>query len=83
MAGYESDQLKVGLVTFGFRPEYTKVTLEKPKGSSFKATIELDEPIGSDTLLWLRTSELAFSVGVSSDIAIEKGIDVYVSIKLA
>ena len=83
VARYESDQLKDGPVTFGFRPEYTKVTLEKPEGSSFKATIELDEPMGSDTLLWLRAGELAFSVRVSSDNAIEKGNDVYVSIKMA
>ncbi|RUZ53156.1 TOBE domain-containing protein, partial [Mesorhizobium sp. M7A.F.Ca.US.003.02.2.1] len=56
-----------GPVTFGIRPEH--VSLNSGTGWPFStaANVEVVEPMGSDTLVWLKLAQQNFSVRVTSE----------------
>jgi multiple sugar transport system ATP-binding protein len=69
LAEYEAQQpLTSGhSVIFGFRPEHVIIGDEpSPAGRSCAATVDLDEPMGADSLLWLKVAGKPVSVRVDS-----------------
>ena len=66
LSGYDGGTLDAGReVILGVRPEHVTV---KPMGNDgLAATMDIDEPMGSDSLLWLTLAGQALSVRTSSD----------------
>ena len=52
-------------VSFGVRPEHLRIS-PLTQASEFKATVELVEPMGSDSLVWLNFGNQTMSVRVES-----------------
>ncbi|MGN7772600.1 ABC transporter ATP-binding protein [Hyphomicrobiales bacterium] len=54
-------------VIFGFRPEHITINDKPgPAGLSCEATVDLDEPMGADSLVWLTVAGKPISVRVDS-----------------
>lgn len=64
LAGYGADAaFGVGdEVVFGVRPEHLKLDAETAAGPVLEATVDIEEPMGADTLVWLRVGDQPFSV---------------------
>lgn len=82
ISAYDTQTLSDGKAVFGFRPEHTEIKLENDNSPGFMAIVELDEPMGSDTLIWLRAGNTSFSVRVKSDLSFEKHKEVFVAVKM-
>jgi multiple sugar transport system ATP-binding protein len=79
-----SNGFKAGLpVSFGVRPEHVRINAKAGKGESFAATVELVEPMGSDSLVWLTMGGHALSVRVESSETHKPGEKVSVSFRVA
>ncbi|EJN02207.1 ABC transporter ATP-binding protein [Phyllobacterium sp. YR531] len=67
-------------VIFGFRPEHIAIT-DKPgqKGLSCEAVVDLDEPMGADSLVWLKVAGKPISVRVDSGRRYMPGEKVFLS----
>jgi multiple sugar transport system ATP-binding protein len=88
LAKYESvAPLNEGPAILGVRPEHIRVNADTSKDSTggFEAVVDLVEPMGSDSLLWLRFGEQAISARVESSQSYEPGqkVDVKFRIGLA
>ena len=69
LASYEAQHpLSPGrAVIFGFRPEHITIADQPgPAGRSCAATVDLDEPMGADSLVWLKVAGKPISVRVDS-----------------
>ncbi|MEO0912747.1 MAG: TOBE domain-containing protein, partial [Pseudomonadota bacterium] len=65
LAGYDGGQVVPGQkVILGVRPEH--ITVE-PEGVGLPAVVDLDEPMGSDSLLWLTIAGQQISVRIPAD----------------
>ncbi|MBD8892758.1 ABC transporter ATP-binding protein [Roseibium litorale] len=66
--GYEAGEpLRDSLeVVFGVRPEHLTVSREPTSGPSLPAEVELVEPMGADSLVWLRLGTNSMSVRTES-----------------
>ena len=60
--------LKSGAVEFGVRPEHIRINAAAEKGLSdaFNAIVDLVEPMGSDSLVWLKVAGQTISARVES-----------------
>jgi multiple sugar transport system ATP-binding protein len=60
--------LKPGTVEFGARPEHIRINAAAAKGLSdaFDATVDIVEPMGSDSLVWLKVEGQTVSARVES-----------------
>lgn len=76
--------LNEGPAVLGVRPEHIRVNVEASKDStnSFEAVVDLVEPMGSDSLLWLRFGEQAVSARVESSQIFEPGQKVGVQFRI-
>jgi multiple sugar transport system ATP-binding protein len=85
LAGYETQApLSVGQgVILGLRPEH--IALEPPEGSTpvLQAQVELDEPMGADSLVWLRLGETSLSARCTSDRRYRAGTSVQIGVDLS
>jgi multiple sugar transport system ATP-binding protein len=68
LAGYDGDvPASTGRpVTLGVRPEHIAIHRDG-EGEGIPATMELDEPMGSDSLLWLTAAGRQISVRTTAD----------------
>ncbi|SHM77798.1 ABC transporter ATP-binding protein [Roseibium suaedae] len=84
LAGYEAGgPVGDGLdVVFGVRPEHLTVTREPTSGPSLPAVVELVEPMGADSLVWLRLGPHAMSVRTESTVKLLPGDAVNVTFDL-
>ncbi|NVK35331.1 MAG: ABC transporter ATP-binding protein [Rhodobacteraceae bacterium] len=84
LAGYEAGEaLQEGRkVIFGVRPEHLTLTSEPTSGPHLPAVVELEEPMGADSLVWVRLGEKAISVRTESAISRKPGEKVYVTFDL-
>ncbi len=81
LAGYDGAIPAAGRdVILGVRPEH--VTIHAGDGGTIPAVIDLDEPMGSDSLLWLTLAGRPLSVRTTADHAFANGQPVTVSFDL-
>ncbi|SDP47945.1 carbohydrate ABC transporter ATP-binding protein, CUT1 family [Phyllobacterium sp. OV277] len=75
------EPLKAGRsVIFGFRPEHIALSDQPgPAGRSCQATVDLDEPMGADSLVWLKVAGKAVSVRVDSGRRYQNGETVHLT----
>ncbi|MBD8554004.1 ABC transporter ATP-binding protein [Rhizobium sp. CFBP 8762] len=50
------------LATLGLRPEHIRLVDDTAQGETFEAVVDIEEPMGADTLVWLRVAGTALSV---------------------
>ena len=55
------------------RPEHIQIHKEPIPGVTVPATVEIDEPMGADGLLWLKLEQQALSVRIDADLNCQEG----------
>ncbi len=71
LAGYDGGQVLQGQkVVLGVRPEHVEVG---PEGAGLPAIVDIDEPMGSDSLLWLTMAGQQISVRIGADVRFTPG----------
>ena len=70
--GYDGGKLTDGTAILGVRPEYTTVDTTGIAGKTLEAVVDLDEPMGSDSLLWLTAEGQAMSVRIKAEDIVDK-----------
>lgn len=85
LTGYDADgPLENGAkVVFGVRPEHLTLTDAATSGQSLPATVELVEPMGADSLVWVRVGDKSISVRTESSDPRQPGDRVHVTFDLA
>ena len=73
--GYDGT-LKDGKATLGVRPEYTTI-LAEAGSDTVEAVVDLEEPMGSDSLLWLTVEGAPFCVKVKAEDSVANGTTVH------
>ena len=75
LQGYEaSTALSQGRESvLGVRPEHTQIHKEPIPGVTVPATVEIDEPMGAYSLLWLKLEQQALSVRIDADLNCQEG----------
>ncbi len=76
--------LKSGAAVLGVRPEHIQLDMAATKVNSdaYKAVVDLVEPMGSDSLVWLKIDETLFSARVESNQHFEPGQKVNVRFRI-
>ncbi len=67
---------------FGVRPEHLTVTREPTSGPCLAATVDLEEPMGADSLVWLSLGGQTLSVRTDSSAGYVRGDAVFVTFDL-
>ncbi|MGR3723035.1 ABC transporter ATP-binding protein [Abyssibius alkaniclasticus] len=79
LAGYNANEgLRDGKAILGVRPEHTKIHAEAGEGR-LRATVDIDEPMGSDSLIWLSCEGQTVSVRAGAEENYAIGSEVYLS----
>jgi multiple sugar transport system ATP-binding protein len=77
LAGYDGEIPAAGTeVILGVRPEHVGV---RPDGEGLPAAIDIDEPMGSDSLLWMTLAGRQLSARIAADHGFRHGQQVRVS----
>ncbi len=70
-------------VVFGARPEHLTLTREPTSSPCLPAVVELEEPMGADSLVWVKLGDHSLSVRAESASRYRPGDAVFVSFDLA
>ena len=75
LQGYEASTSfsQGGESVLGVRPEHIRIHKEPIPGVTVPATVEIDEPMGADSLLWLKLEQQALSVRIDADLNCQEG----------
>ena len=75
LQGYEASTSfsQGGESVLGVRPEHIQIHKEPIPGVTVPATVEIDEPMGADSLLWLKLEQQALSVRIDADLNCQEG----------
>ncbi|MBT6726299.1 MAG: ABC transporter ATP-binding protein [Deltaproteobacteria bacterium] len=75
LQGYEaSTSLRQGgEAILGVRPEHIQIHTEPIPGLTIPVTVEIDEPMGADSLLWLKFEQQSLSVRIDADLNCQEG----------
>jgi multiple sugar transport system ATP-binding protein len=75
LQGYEASTSlsQGGESVLGVRPEHIQMHKEPIPGVTVPATVEIDEPMGADSLLWLKLEQQALSVRIDADLNCQEG----------
>jgi multiple sugar transport system ATP-binding protein len=57
----------------GVRPEHIQIHTEPIFSVMVPATVEIDEPMGTDSLLWLKLEQQSLSVRIDADLNCQEG----------
>ena len=66
----------------GLRPEHLSITDKAEAGRTIPAVVEIDEPMGADSLVWLRVGEMPVSVRVPVERRPEHGAKVHLRVDI-
>ena len=66
----------------GLRPEHLDITDKPMAGMTIPATVEIDEPMGADSLIWLVADGLQMSVRVPVERRIAPGTEVHLRVDM-
>ena len=67
----------------GLRPEHITLAAEAEPGRTIPATVEIDEPMGADSLVWLTTGGTQISVRVPVERRLAPGTNVHLRVDVA
>jgi multiple sugar transport system ATP-binding protein len=75
LQGYEASTSlsQGGEAVLGVRPEHIQIHTELIPGVTIPATVEIDEPMGADSLLWLKLEQQSLSVRIDADLNCQEG----------
>jgi len=83
LAGYDGGNLAAqNDAILGVRPEHVALS-SSPSDGSIPATVDIDEPMGSDSLLWLSVDGQQLSARVAPEMTVAPGSTVHVSFEMA
>ncbi len=85
MAGYDGGaMIDRGKVILGLRPEHLTIQADAVPGRTIAATVEIDEPMGADSLVWLvTTAGQQVSVRVPVERRMAAGTAVHLAVDMA
>jgi multiple sugar transport system ATP-binding protein len=66
----------------GLRPEHLEITDKAVAGETIPATVEIDEPMGADSLIWLVANGVQMSVRVPVERRIARGTEVHLRVDM-
>ena len=79
LAGYEGGAvLDRPRAILGLRPEHLDLRHQADPGRSLPAVVEIDEPMGADSLVWLKMDHAQISVRVPVERRLKPGTEVHV-----
>jgi multiple sugar transport system ATP-binding protein len=70
-------------VILGLRPEHLEIVEEAFPGKTLPATVEIDEPMGADSLVWLRAGDIPISVRVPVENRPAHGSEVHLKVEMS
>jgi multiple sugar transport system ATP-binding protein len=84
LAGYEGGAvLDRPKAILGLRPEHLDLRHEADPGRSLPAVVEIDEPMGADSLVWLKMDQQQISVRVPVERRLKPGTEVHVHVDMS
>ncbi len=84
LAGYEGGAVGArDKVVLGLRPEHLEIVDTAEPGLTLPATVEIDEPMGADSLVWLRIGDEPVSVRVPVENRPEHGKQVHLRVHMS
>lgn len=84
LAGYDGGKiLDRPKAILGLRPEHIALGPEATRGTSLPAVVELDEPMGADSLVWLKVGDRQMSVRVPVERRLARGTPVHLHLDIA
>ena len=84
LAGYEGGAvLDRPKAILGLRPEHLDLRHEANPGRSLPAVVEIDEPMGADSLVWLKADHQQISVRVPVERRLKRGTPVHVHVDMS
>jgi multiple sugar transport system ATP-binding protein len=84
LAGYDGGAvLERDQAILGVRPEHITVSATAPAGPSIPAVVEIDENLGADSLLWLKSGEKNICVRVPVEGRLAAGTKVHLGLDIA
>jgi multiple sugar transport system ATP-binding protein len=67
----------------GLRPEHLDIQEHEEPGSTIPAVVEIDEPMGADSLVWLKANGTHMSVRVEVERRMKPGTPVFLKVDIA
>jgi multiple sugar transport system ATP-binding protein len=84
LAGYEGGAvLDRPRAILGLRPEHLDLRHQADPGRSLPAVVEIDEPMGADSLVWLKMDHQQISVRVPVERRLKPGTEVHVHVDMS
>jgi multiple sugar transport system ATP-binding protein len=84
LAGYEGGAvLDRPKAILGLRPEHLDLRHEADPGRSLPAVVEIDEPMGADSLVWLKADQQQISVRVPVERRLKPGTQVHLHVDMS
>ncbi|MGL6208783.1 MAG: TOBE domain-containing protein, partial [Paracoccaceae bacterium] len=83
LAGYDGGAvLERDRAILGLRPEHLTIQDHAEPGRTIPALVEIDEPMGADSLVWLKAGEAQMSVRVPVEYRMEPGRAVHLRVDM-
>jgi len=83
LTGYEGGAvLERSKAILGLRPEHLTIQDQAEAGKTIPATVEIDEPMGADSLVWLLAGDTQMSVRVPVERRLEAGKKVHLKVEI-
>jgi multiple sugar transport system ATP-binding protein len=84
LAGYDGGRpVDMDKAILGLRPEHITIAAEAEPGRTIPATVEIDEPMGADSLVWLTTGGSQLSVRVPVERRLAPGTHVHLRVDIS
>jgi multiple sugar transport system ATP-binding protein len=83
LAGYDGAPGGRDRAVLGLRPEHLSIEEAAAPGRTIPATVELDEPMGADSLVWLTAAGRPVSVRVPVERRLPRGAEVHLGVDVA
>jgi multiple sugar transport system ATP-binding protein len=84
LAGYDGGAvLERSKAILGLRPEHLHIQMEPEAGHTIPALVEIDEPMGADSLVWLKAGETQMSVRVPVERRLAPGTHVHLKVDIS
>lgn len=83
LSGYDGGSpVAMDKAILGLRPEHITIAADPEPGQSIPATVEIDEPMGADSLVWLTTGGAQLSVRVPVERRLAPGTQVHLRVDI-
>jgi multiple sugar transport system ATP-binding protein len=84
LAGYDGGAvMEREKAILGLRPEHLHIQTEPEAGHTIPAVVEIDEPMGADSLVWLKSGETQMSVRVPVERRLAHGTQVHLKVDIS